>query len=67
MGMFISNRRVRHKQFDYEPRFYDSRKDEKLKQRMRVQRMTRKRGKPQGIIYFVMLFATVVYFYMHVG
>ena len=67
MGLFIPNRNVRHKRFEYEPRFYDPKKDEKLRQRIRVRRLTSKRRKGSGIIYFLILFAMAVYVYMNLG
>ena len=47
MGLLTPGRRVRPKRFDYEPRFYDPKKEEKLKKRMRVKRLsTAKRRSP---------------------
>ena len=37
MGLLSSGRGIRPKRFDYEPRFYNPKKEEKIKQRMRVQ------------------------------
>ncbi len=67
MGLFTPNRNIRRKKFEYEPRFYDPKKDEKIKQRMRVQRLTGKRRKSSGIIYFVILFAMALYVYSLLG
>lgn len=63
MGLFTPNRGLKRKKFEYEPRYYDPKKEEKLKQRMRVQRLTSKRRKSTGIIYFVLLFAMALYVY----
>jgi len=65
MGLFVSNKRARHKRFEYEPRFYDPKKEEKLKQRMRLGRITSKRRSGAGIIYFAILFAIAVYVYLN--
>jgi len=67
MGLFLPNRNVRHKKFDYEPRYYDPKKDDKIRQRMRIQRLTGKRRNASGIIYFLILFAMAVYVYMKMG
>jgi hypothetical protein len=67
MGLFLPNRNVRHKKFDYEPRYYDPKKDDKIRQRMRIQRLTGKRRNTSGIIYFVILFAMALYVYMKMG
>ncbi|MDA0875432.1 MAG: hypothetical protein O3C45_10290 [Bacteroidetes bacterium] len=67
MGLFIPGRRVRNKRFDYEPRFYDPKKDEKLKQRMRIQARNRRRRSPMGLVYFLLLFGMAVYVYLKLG
>ena len=68
MGLLTPGRRVRPKRFDYEPRFYDPKKEEKLKKRMRVKRLsTAKRRSPAGMIYFVLLCAMAVYVYIQLG
>lgn len=36
--MLIPKHRVRHKRFNYEPRFYDPKADEDLKNRLRIKR-----------------------------
>jgi hypothetical protein len=65
MGLFVPNKRARHKRFEYEPRFYDPKKEEKLKQRMRVSRLTSKRRSGAGLIYFAILFAMAIYVYLN--
>ena len=67
MGLFLPGRRVRNKRFDYEPRFYDPKKDEKLKKRMRIQAHNRRRRSPMAIVYFLLLGAMAVYFYQQLG
>ncbi|HAY35714.1 MAG: hypothetical protein HOC28_02355 [Bacteroidetes Order II. Incertae sedis bacterium] len=68
MGILSSGRGIRPKRFDYEPRFYNPKKEEKIKQRMRVQRLSKaKRRSPAGIIYFLLLFAMATYVYVQLG
>ncbi len=67
MGIFLPGRRVRNKKFDYEPRYYNPKKDEKLKKRMRIQAYNRRRRSPLGIIYFLLLFAMAIYVYHQLG
>jgi len=67
MGLFLPGRRVRNKRFDYEPRFYNPKKDEKLKKRMRIQAFNRRRRSPMGIVYFIILCAMAVYVYQQLG
>lgn len=61
--MMMSNRRAKHRRFDYEPRFYDPSEDDRLKQRIRVQSKTR-RGKRPSFLFLIILFALslAVYF-----
>ena len=67
MGLFLPGRRVRNKKFDYEPRYYNPKKDEKLKKRMRFQAFNRRRRSPMGIIYFIILCAMAIYVYQQLG
>ena len=68
MGLLTPGRGMRPKKFDYEPRYYDPKKEEKLKQRMRVKRLsTAKRRSPAGIIYFLLLCAMATYIYIQLG
>ncbi len=66
MSLFLPGRRVKHRRFTYEPRFYDPRRDEKLKQRIRIQSRARRRS-PAGLIYFALLLAMAVFVYMKLG
>lgn len=61
MGMFAQGRRRAPRRFDYEPRFYNPEKEEKLRTRMRVGRRVSRRRSPAALIYFVILLAFVVY------
>ena len=67
MGLFIPGKRVRNRKFSYEPRFYDPKKDEKLKRRMRIQAHNRRRRSPMGLVYFILLFAMAIYIYQQLG
>lgn len=67
MGIFLPGRGVRNRKFDYEPRYYNPKKDEKLKKRMRIQAVNRRRRSPLGIVYFILLFAMAIYVYQKLG
>jgi hypothetical protein len=57
MGLFVSGRRPRPRRFDYTPRVYDPSKDESLRRRMRVSRMSAtKRSSPtKALLYGAMV------------
>ena len=63
MGMFISNRRSKPRRFDYEPRYYNPKKDESIKRRMRVQSRSRRRRDPSAVIYLAMLLIVALFIY----
>ena len=63
MGLFIQNRRAKPRRFSYEPRFYDPKKDENLKRRMRIGSRARRRRSPLGLLYFVGLLLFALYIY----
>lgn len=67
MSAFVKNPRgPRH--FSYEPRFYNPKKEEDLKRRMRVKSLTRpKRRNPLRIIIFMLLLAMASYIYLSMG
>lgn len=65
MGLLFG-RKPRPRRFDYTPRYYDPRKDEKLKRRMRVHRRVRRRS-PIALFYFAALLITALYIYMAIG
>lgn len=67
MGFLFQNRRVRPRRFDYEPRFYDPKRDESLKRRMRIQSKARRRRSPLGLLYLVALLLFAVYIYRTLG
>lgn len=61
MGLFVPSKRPLPRKFDYEPRFYDPRRDESLRQRMRVARKARKRSSPTRALYIGALLALALY------
>lgn len=64
MGLFFPSRRSQPRRFDYEPRFYDPRKDDSLKRRMRIESRSARHRRPRsGIIYFGVLLAAALYLY----
>ena len=67
MGIFIQNKRAAPRRFDYEPRFYNPEKDQKLKQRMRIKSRAHRRRGPSGVVYFAMLLCLALYIYSKIG
>jgi hypothetical protein len=68
MGLFVPGRKVSPKRFDYEPRYYNPKKEENLRKRLRIQTRTRSnRRSPAGIIYFLLLLGMAVYIYTLMG
>ena len=61
MGMFIPSRTRTPRQFSYEPRHYDPKKEERLRQRIQVKRKAGSRRSPAGLVYFLLLLALVVF------
>ena len=63
MGLFLPGRTKKPRRFSYEPRYYDPRKEESLKRRMRIQSRARRRRSPIALLYFValLLFAFFIY------
>lgn len=60
MGIFIPGRRATHRRFSYEPRYYDPKKDEDMKRRMRIQSKTRRR-KPPNVLFLAILLILSLY------
>lgn len=52
MGLFVSGSRPQPRRFDYEPRYYDPRRDESLRSKMRVARKVHKRSSPTKALLF---------------
>ncbi len=68
MSIFVPGSKAKHRRFSYEPRYYDPKKDEDLRRRMRIKSLTRrKRRNPAGMILFVILLALAVFVYMQLG
>jgi hypothetical protein len=64
MGLFVPGRKVNPRRFDYEPRYYNPKKDDNLRKRLRIQTRTRSsRRSPAGIIYFLLLLGMAIYLY----
>ncbi len=61
MGLFMPRSR-RPRKFDYEPRFYDPEKEDKLRRRMHVRRgAASKRRNPTKLLYFAALLFMVMF------
>lgn len=68
MSIFLPRARAKHRRFSYEPRYYDPKKDEDLRRRIRVKSLSRrKRRNPAGLVIFVILFALAVFIYIQLG
>ncbi len=67
MGLFFHNRKVRPRRFDYEPRYYDPKRDESLKRRMRIQSRARRRRSPIALLYLLALLVFAIYIYRALG
>ncbi|MDX1546848.1 MAG: hypothetical protein R3247_07670 [Rhodothermales bacterium] len=67
MGLLLPGRKVRPRRFDYEPRYYDPRKEESLKRRMRIKSRSRRRRSPIGLLYFAALLLFAFYIYNALG
>jgi len=65
MGLF-SGKKARNRRFEYEPRFYDPSKDERLKQRMRIKSKVKSRGKNQGVLTLGILVVIVILIYLSI-
>ncbi len=67
MSIFIKTGR-RPRSFSYEPRYYDPKREENIKSRMRIKSKSRaKRRSPAGIIFFFLLLAMAYYIYATLG
>lgn len=68
MGILLPGSRAKHRRFSYEPRFYDPKKDEDLRRRMRIKSLSRrKRRNPAGILLFFILLAMALFVYFQLG
>ena len=66
MGLLFG-RKTRPRKFDYTPRYYDPRKDDSLKRRMRIQSRVRRRRSPIALYYLAALLLTALYIYNALG
>lgn len=66
MGLLFG-RRTQPRKFDYTPRYYDPRKDDSLKRRMRIQSRVRRRRSPVALYYLAALLLTALYIYNAIG
>lgn len=67
MGLLIPSRKAKPRRFSYEPRFYDPKRDENIKRRMRIGSRARRRRSPAGLIYFGALLLFAIYIYQTLG
>lgn len=63
MGLFVPSKRPRHRRFDYQPRFYNPERDQKIRDRIRIQSRARRRRSPIGFIYAMILFIFALFLY----
>lgn len=68
MGIFIPSKQRTNRRFSYEPRYYNPEKEQKLRQRMQIQRRSlSKRRDKTGLLYFLMLLGLAFFVYMKIG
>jgi hypothetical protein len=65
MGL-ISKKQVRNTRFDYEPRFYDPTREDRLKRRMRIKSKSKPRGRNQSALTIGILFILVLIIYVSI-
>lgn len=65
MGV-LSKKRSGNRRFEYEPRYYDLTKDDRLRRRMRITRKDVPRGKKQSALTLAILFVLVLIIYLSV-
>lgn len=64
MSLLFKNQR-KPRYFSYEPRYYDPKREENIKNRMRIKSHSRaKRRSPVGLIIFLMLLGFALYVYL---
>jgi len=64
--MLLPKQRVRHRRFQYQPRYYDPTRDERLKRRIRIKSKAR-RGRTPGLLWFLILCLMALYVYFKLG
>ncbi len=64
MGIFIPGKRSQNRRFSYEPRYYDSSKDESVRRRLRIMSRSRRKSRsPVAAILLVGLLVLAIYIY----
>ncbi|MCY4672535.1 MAG: hypothetical protein OXD43_02005 [Bacteroidetes bacterium] len=66
MGLLFGPK-AQPRKFDYTPRYYDPRKDDSLKRRIRIQSRVRRRRSPVALYYLAALLLTALYIYNAIG
>lgn len=66
MGLLFG-RKAQPRKFDYTPRYYDPKKNDSLKRRMRIQSRVRRRRSPLALLYLAALLLTAFYIYNALG
>ncbi len=73
MGLFRPHKGATYRRFEYDPRFYDPKKDEeavrhdRLRRRMRIERKRRSRKKSPMFMLILLILCTAVYFIGRLG
>ena len=63
MGLFTVSKRQKYKKFDYQPRYFNPEKDQKIRERIRIKTRARRRRSPAGLIYFLILLMLAIFIY----
>ena len=63
MGIFVRTKRVKHRRFDYQPRFHNPEKEKKLRERLRIRSRASRRRSPVGLIYALVLLTFAIFLY----
>ncbi len=63
MGIFVRTKRVKHRRFDYQPRFHNPEKEKKLRERIRIRSRASRRRSPVGLIYALVLLTFAIFLY----
>jgi hypothetical protein len=64
MGIFIPGKRLAPRRFNYEPRYYDPKKDEDLRRRLRIQSKTRRPKTPNALFLVILLILSLYVFWV---
>ena len=63
MGIFLNSKRSKHRRFDYQPRFHNPEKEQKLRDRIRIKSRASRRRSPLGLIYALVLLTFAIFLY----